>query len=358
MKKAIVAICLSVLGNVVHSQNVGINTTTPSAYGHGGVNRLLEVFNPSALPNSQSHLLLTDSSLSGALGSVTWASKAITASDKRTAIISSSFNASSTAASPKTLLSFYTSNGGSLGERLTISPDGNIGINNNNPKTALSFPAVLGKKITLYPGATGDVGFGVAGNRLQIYSDNSNADVAIGYDNNGTFNERFAVKPTGALAVYGNTGSYGQLLMSGGAGSPNWMSPSQIIMPFFMDQTAPFVVTSATENQITGAVLNVTVPVAGKLVIWPSVHTNFSCANPLDACTFVLQVKTLVDNVDVNRNWIQGQSQVGQQSDDKQIGPIVVDLTAGNHAINFHEVFTTIGAMIMNISAFAQFYPN
>jgi len=100
-----------------------------------------------------------------------------------------------------------------------------VGIGNNNPNAPLSFAPSLGKKITLYPGATGDVGFGVAGNRLQIYSDNPNADVAIGYDAAGTFNERFAVKPTGALAVMGNAGTAGQTLTSNGAGSAaTWTS--------------------------------------------------------------------------------------------------------------------------------------
>jgi hypothetical protein len=94
-----------------------------------------------------------------------------------------------------------------------------VGIGNNNPNAPLSFAATLEKKITLYPGSTGDVGFAVAGNRLQIYSDNPNADVAIGYDAAGTFNERFAVKANGALAVFGNTGSSGQVLKSNGAGS-------------------------------------------------------------------------------------------------------------------------------------------
>jgi len=54
-----------------------------------------------------------------------------------------------------------------------------VGIGNENPNAPLSFAASLGKKITLYPGATGDVGFGVSGNRLQIYSDNPNADVGF-----------------------------------------------------------------------------------------------------------------------------------------------------------------------------------
>jgi len=102
-----------------------------------------------------------------------------------------------------------------------------VGIGTDAPNVPLGFPPSLGKKITLYPGATGDVGFGVAGNRLQIYSDNPNADVAMGYDAAGTFNERFAVKPTGALAVLGSVGSTGQVLQSNGGGSAaTWVSPT------------------------------------------------------------------------------------------------------------------------------------
>ncbi len=101
-----------------------------------------------------------------------------------------------------------------------------VGIGTDAPTAPLGFPAVLGRKITLYPGATGDVGLGVAGNRLQIYSDNPNADVALGYDAAGTFNERFAFKPNGALAVSGSTGTAGQVLTSSGGGAVSWSSPT------------------------------------------------------------------------------------------------------------------------------------
>jgi hypothetical protein len=116
---------------------------------------------------------------------------------------------------------------GVIGGRLRVTENGNVGLGVTNPTNKLSFPPVLGKKISLYPGATGDVGFGVAGNRLQIYADNPNADVALGWDAAGTFNERFAVKPNGALAVVGNTGSAGQVLTSNGSGAAaTWASPS------------------------------------------------------------------------------------------------------------------------------------
>ena len=122
-------------------------------------------------------------------------------------------------------IGFY---GGSAGWGFTYNIiNSRVGIGNDNPNAPLAFAATLGKKITLYPGATGDAGFGVAGNRLQIYSDNPNADVAIGYDASGLFNERFAVKPNGALAVVGNTGTAGQMIQSNGAGAAaSWSSPS------------------------------------------------------------------------------------------------------------------------------------
>ncbi len=60
----------------------------------------------------------------------------------------------------------------------------------------LQFPATLAKKITLYPGTTGDVGFGVQGNQLLIYADHPAAMVRLGYDQAGVF--------TNNLDVYGN----------------------------------------------------------------------------------------------------------------------------------------------------------
>lgn len=108
--------------------------------------------------------------------------------------------------------------GGAAGWGFTYDAiNSRVGIGNNNPNAPLAFAPSLGKKITLYPGTSGDAGFGIAGNRLQIYADNPNADVAIGYDAAGTFNEKFAVKPTGALAVNSNTGIAGQVLTSNGA---------------------------------------------------------------------------------------------------------------------------------------------
>ena len=109
-------------------------------------------------------------------------------------------------------------------------PGGRVGIGTSSPNAPLGFPAALGKKITLYPGGTGDVGFAVQGNLLQIYTDLPNADVAFGYDQGGVFTERFRMKGTGAFSVNGNTGTSGQYLQSNGDNAvPTWTNPTNLL---------------------------------------------------------------------------------------------------------------------------------
>ncbi len=89
-----------------------------------------------------------------------------------------------------------------------------IGLNGSNPSRPLSFPAVLGEKILLYPGGTGEVGIGVYGNELRLHSDNPGSKVSFGtQDNAGNFTENakaerngpFAFSILGSLWVNGTT---------------------------------------------------------------------------------------------------------------------------------------------------------
>lgn len=102
-------------------------------------------------------------------------------------------------------------------ERMRIKGTGNVGIGITNPSSPLSFPASLSKKISLYPGGTGDVGMSVSGNDFRLYSDNVNARVSFGYDDyvNG-FISRAYVPASGpvALVVQGQLNVNGTLYNS------------------------------------------------------------------------------------------------------------------------------------------------
>ncbi len=68
-------------------------------------------------------------------------------------------------------LTFWNQRTGSI---LSLRGNGNVGIKNSTPTAPLSFATELGKKISLYRGNTGDVGFSVQGNSLQIHADDAN----------------------------------------------------------------------------------------------------------------------------------------------------------------------------------------
>ena len=95
---------------------------------------------------------------------------------------------------------FYSNN---TGWGLTYNSfTGKIGIGNSNPTAPLTFAASIEKKITLYPGGTGDAGMSVSGNDFRLYSDNVNARVSFGYDDFTLgFISRAYVPATGAVAL-------------------------------------------------------------------------------------------------------------------------------------------------------------
>lgn len=95
------------------------------------------------------------------------------------------------------------SNDAAMTPRLTILSNGNIGIEGNtNPQALLSFGGSLGKKISMYRGATGDAGFGVYPNELRMNSDYNNADITFGYDDlTSGFTERVRMKANGNMGI-------------------------------------------------------------------------------------------------------------------------------------------------------------
>jgi hypothetical protein len=120
--------------------------------------------------------------------------------------ISDSPNPSSEAASDRL---FQVGNGSSNAARanaLTILRNGNMGLSGVvNPTRPLSFPAILGEKILLYPGGTGEVGIGVYGNELRLHCDNPGSMVSFGtQDNAGVFTQAGRFQLSGGFGLYVN----------------------------------------------------------------------------------------------------------------------------------------------------------
>ena len=222
-----------------------------------------------------------------------------------------------------------------------------VGIGNNNPNAPLSFAATLEKKITLYPGATGDVGFGVSGNRLQIYADNPNADVAIGYDAAGTFNERFAVKANGALAVNGITGSPGQALVSNGSGSsPVWSPATRFIYDnSFKKISGTFTNVGGAGNPSSVIVPNLSqsVTVTGKVMAM--VSWGYSAySNP---CAFCGNV-TLFTAVKINGNIMhQLNESIGNGTNNSPSGTTIFFLDPGSY--NFEIEVACFSSIVVSV---------
>lgn len=95
---------------------------------------------------------------------------------------------------------YMTFDGPARSTSFSILRNGNVGIGVANPNLPLHFATQLGKKISLYRGASGDAGFGVWGSELRIHSDFDGAAITFGYDDltNG-FTERFRMASNGDL---------------------------------------------------------------------------------------------------------------------------------------------------------------
>ncbi|HEX5651493.1 MAG TPA: hypothetical protein VFX58_00375, partial [Chitinophagaceae bacterium] len=166
-------------------------------------------------------------------------------------------------------------------------PGGKVGIGTTTPNAPLGFPATTGKKITLYPGLSGDMGLGVQPNVLQIYTDNPNGDIAFGYDNGGNFSERHRIKANGALSLNGNTGLGGQVLLSSGsASSPVW---DYGLTRAFSNSSAAFAPLVNNNDETTVTSVTVTVPKTSTVTIygtiWLYASGCFACG---DATVYLL----------------------------------------------------------------------
>lgn len=120
---------VTVLGN----GNVGISTNTPSSYGHGGTNRILQIHNSGTAQHSQSHLMLTSATTAAnsSIGSVSFYNPNNAWSTM--AAISATTEPSSTVPATAVALNIMTSGN----ERMRVSSIGDVGIATTNPRSRL-----------------------------------------------------------------------------------------------------------------------------------------------------------------------------------------------------------------------------
>ena len=214
-------------------------------------------------------------------------------------------------------------------------PGGKVGIGTNNPNAPLGFPPVLGKKITLYPGGTGDVGFAVQGNLFQMYSDHPNADIAFGYDQAGVFTERFRMKASGAFVVNGNTGTAGQVLQTNGDGAvPTWSSPTNLLYSntTLLRSSEQIAVINSTEVSLPGLSHTFTATSNAKVLITFSIYALPGSCVGCGATTVFIDIK--LDGAMASRF----EELIANGSVDYISGTTLLQMGPGTHTISFTAI--------------------
>jgi hypothetical protein len=84
---------------------------------------------------------------------------------------------------------------------LVLGFNSNVGIGVSNPGFPLNFSNALGGKISLHGTSGSHYGIGIQPALLQIHTDGSVSDVAIGYGSSSAFTENFRVKGNGNLLL-------------------------------------------------------------------------------------------------------------------------------------------------------------
>jgi hypothetical protein len=179
-------------GTGADAVNVAIGANTTNAYGHGGVNRILEIRNDFGVlgtTNLQSHLMLSTIGNAGSMGGITWAGANITTAEKRTGFIGSLYEPTSTNASPSASLIFYTANTGSLTEKMRINNVGNVGIGVGSTPYKLHVGSANNGVRIEGPAAAGGTALSIGGN----------GDVVV--DKPGTVGGRFTVLENGNVGI-------------------------------------------------------------------------------------------------------------------------------------------------------------
>lgn len=115
--------------------DLGLGTTAPTKYNHGGSARVLEIANNDTAINSQAHLILNSGATmaSTAIGTMSWAMPGVTNAAKMMGYIGCVTDATHTSATPVAALTFAVRNGGSSGpyEAMRLMANGDLKMSNS-----------------------------------------------------------------------------------------------------------------------------------------------------------------------------------------------------------------------------------
>lgn len=169
--------------------NVGIGTSYPFSYGHGGNNRVTEISNPNTGSNIQSHLILSTNGTSGSAGGVTWASQNVPGTEKRLGFIGDVYETANAAK-----MVFYTRDeAGNLGEKLTMLGNGNVGVGVGDP----SYKMDIAGRIRVRSGSGGIT------DAAGVWLNNPSNTASIAF---------MGVKDVDVAGIYGNISGWGLIM--------------------------------------------------------------------------------------------------------------------------------------------------
>jgi hypothetical protein len=215
-----------------------------------------------------------------------------------------------------------------------------VGIGNNNPNAPLAFPALLGRKITLFPGGAGNVGIGVHANELRIHSDYEPADITFGYENlAGVFTERFRFKGNGAFAINGVAGSDKQVLMSNSSSSPPaWTTLGNIIQSYTSGNTDFLELIGTTVYNLTNSTLTINVTVPSRIMLFTKTNTWKVCIAGVCETKWALGIYLnggFIKRYEIDGTRFSALSSPNSLGSDHCYGPDFLDVDPGTHTITF-----------------------
>ncbi|WP_316632567.1 hypothetical protein [uncultured Flavobacterium sp.] len=138
------------VGDQIINGNIGIGTSSPSFYEHGGNNKVIEVSNSNTTVHSQSHIILSSGANlpNSSIGTLTWALPNTSSSFKMVGYLDMTTDNASTSSKPSAAMVFATRNetNSFCSEQMRITGSGNVGIGTTNPQNKLDVNGTIHSK--------------------------------------------------------------------------------------------------------------------------------------------------------------------------------------------------------------------